>query len=349
DSEGYARNLKFARGGMGHKIQIAWYDTAVITDKGIQFMKEHMSTESSKSEGDISNLDGKPTIFISYNWGSSNFVNEIEESLIGKAEVHLDKEYIHAWGNITEFMRSIRRQDFAVLLISDAYLKSSACMYEVVQLMKDEGWIDKTMYIIMDDALGIYDPLKQAEYIQFWHNKCDELNQKIFELPPAATSKLNAVLNESNTILLRIGEFMAMVADVNNPPVDKSIMEILKRVMANPVPNVVSNAFISQPKFSSKHPVTLSSEATKLLLSACEDSSGIILMTRTFSGLNVSANGNEFVLSHDRRGEVRWEDAVCELQRDGFIKATNYKKEVFQVTSKGYDAADHLKSKLGDQ
>jgi len=35
----------------------------------------------------------------------------------------------------------IRKTDLVVVIISDAYLKSVACLYEIMQLLKDEDWI----------------------------------------------------------------------------------------------------------------------------------------------------------------------------------------------------------------
>jgi len=171
-----------------------------------------------------------PTVFVSYNWGNEVFVDEIEDALTGKADIRRDKTNLKAWGSITDFMKSIRQQDFAVLVISDAYLKSSACLYEVIQLMKDDNWANKTMNLVMDDARAVYDASKRADYIQFWDNKCKELEQKIKPLPTAATTDLIKELEKSNTILLSIGAFMAMVADANNPNVNEAISKIINRI-----------------------------------------------------------------------------------------------------------------------
>lgn len=353
DSENYARNLKFARGGKGNKIQIGWYDTVIITNKGIGFIKEYRKAHSNTKMGAPIHPCGMPSVFVSYNWSNSAFVDEIETSLTGKAEVRRDKGGIEPWGSITNFMKSIRQQDFAVLVISDAYLKSSACLYEVVQLMKDDGWNDKTMHVVLDEARSIYDVLGQADYIKYWDEKCEALEQKITGLPPAATTKLNEELNKSNTILLRIGDFMSMVADANNPPLDKVIAEIQKRVMANMFSPDTSDTVLTPPlPIDPRRTVSLSSlskEAIELLLSACGDKHGVILKVRTLSGLSVETNGRNFVSSQERREEARWEAAVDELQRRGLIRATNYKNEVFEITSGGFDAADQFKAQLGDR
>lgn len=236
-----------------------------------------------------------------------------------------------------------------MLVISDAYLKSSACLYEVVQLMKDEGWNDKTMYVVLDDARSIYNALVQADYIKHWNEKCEALEQKIAKLPPAATKKLIKELQRSNTILLSIGDFISMVADTNNPPVDKVIVEIQKRVAANMGSSVTDDRMPLPQSMNMRYGVSLSAEAITLLLSACEDKHGAILKLRTLTGLSISVNGKSFVSSQERREEARWEAAVDELREHGFIKATSYKNEIFELTNSGFKAADQLKVRLGDR
>lgn len=93
----------------------------------------------------------KPTVFISYKRDKSDIVNKLEVKIGGRAEIKRDTEEIGAWESITTFMKSIRTQDFVILVISDNYLKSVACMYEVIQLMKEDDWLSKTMIMLADD------------------------------------------------------------------------------------------------------------------------------------------------------------------------------------------------------
>lgn len=39
--EGYARNIKVTRAGIGNKVVMVWYNTAKITMKGIEFLEEN--------------------------------------------------------------------------------------------------------------------------------------------------------------------------------------------------------------------------------------------------------------------------------------------------------------------
>lgn len=80
-----------------------------------------------------------PQIFLSYCWNDSNTADEIYNQLTIDSQItlHRDKLDIRHWGSIKEYMQSIPDMDYTILLISDAYLKSSNCMYEVLEVMRD--------------------------------------------------------------------------------------------------------------------------------------------------------------------------------------------------------------------
>lgn len=172
----------------------------------------------------------KPTVFISYNWGSDKIANELESNLSEFACVKRDKSSVDAWESLVQFMNSIREQDFAVLIISDKYLKSVNCMYEVMQLMKDNTWEQKVMFIVEDSACGIYNTEKQLDYIGYWENRGKELSESIKKHDPAAIAEQSNELKKVNMIKLQIGEFMGKVKDVSNPDINLAVDAVVNRV-----------------------------------------------------------------------------------------------------------------------
>lgn len=171
-----------------------------------------------------------PSVFVSYNHGSSDFVDKIEKSLAGICNIKRDKNEIGDWGSISDFMKTIRKEDFAVLVITDKYLKSTACLFEVVQLMKDENWDKNTMYVVMEDAKAIYSVVEQLRYIKYWTSYCEELSDAIKVLPPETTYKQSEELKKATTIKNEIGEFLNKVSDANNPSTDEVISRIKHRI-----------------------------------------------------------------------------------------------------------------------
>ncbi len=184
----------------------------------------------------------KPTVFLSYNWDSSNKVaDDIEMRLNPYANVKRDKKSVGAWGDLTNFMKSIRHQDFAVLIISDAYLKSEGCLFEVIELMKDEHWDKRVMYVVTDDAHGVYNTNKQLEYIRYWNDKESILSEEIKKFDPGSVVEQAKELKKIRLIALNIGSFMAKIKQTNNPVMTNAINEVIKRVEGGVVntPNIV--------------------------------------------------------------------------------------------------------------
>ena len=172
----------------------------------------------------------RPTVFISYNQRSGGgFVDELEKALTDKADVRRDTNDIGAWGNIRNFMDTVREQDFAVIVITDEYLKSGSCLYEVMELMKDSNWADKTIYVVLNDPT-IYRTEGRVEYVKYWNNKCKNLRQEIEEIDISATAEMSESLKEYEQIKNNIGEFLRQVSDTNNPSQYIAIKEIVERI-----------------------------------------------------------------------------------------------------------------------
>lgn len=344
DREGYLANIRFARGGK-QRILIPFLDNAAITEKGMAFMKK-MQSQSDKTKGTLTETASVPSVFISYNWDNDDVASAVDTALSGKAVVRRDKKDIPDWGSLSDFMKSIRRQDFAVLVISEPYLKSSACLFEVMQLMKDEEWSEKAMYVVLRDA-NIYNPLGRAKYISYWTEHCTELENTIASLPASATSELNLDLRKAVTIRDNIGEFLTKVADTSNPDSDKVIQAIISRVES-----AVSALEPSTQIDNQRQTIRLSKEAASILITAANGDMGIIISSTTLSSYGISINNKAFVdlPCTEGREVARWKGAIDSLLNLGLIEDKNYKGELFGLTSEGYDAADQYSAQMnGDK
>ena len=335
DREGLISGMSFSR-GKGGTIVVPWTERAIVTAKGIDFMKR---IEGEKAPDQIRAIseEQRPSVFISYNWDNEDVVADLEKALDGKAEVYRDKNKISAWGSLSNFMKSIREQDFAVLVISDAYLKSDACLFEVMQLMKDENWNDKAMYVVLQDSY-IYHPLGRAAYVKYWAEKYNELEKAISSLPRSATVELAEDLRKAGKIRDNISTFLSQVADVNNPKVERAIREIVVRVDgAN-----YSADGSAEEQIDAGY--SLSSEATSILLKAIEDGEGIILCSQTLMSYGISINNKCFQeFSYDQGREIAtWKGAVDELFASKLIEDMGDKHEVFRVTLLGYAVSDKI-------
>ena len=101
----------------------------------------------------------RTNIFLSYCWNDINEANKIYGYFKNSQniELHRDTIDIGRWGSIKEYMQSISNMDYAILLISDSYLKSVNCMYEVLEVMQDRNYRDKIFPAVIYS--GIYSPI----------------------------------------------------------------------------------------------------------------------------------------------------------------------------------------------
>jgi hypothetical protein len=158
----------------------------------------------------------RPQIFISYAWGETRekIVNEIYNIMIAKGyNVIRDKMSLAYKGNIKEFMQRIGKGKYVILVISDKYLKSENCMYEVLQIKQNEDIYDRIYPIVLSDA-KIYKPANQLDYVNYWDKKIALLNEKIKNTQNQAYINEKS-LDQYNDIRRIISDFMALVSNMN--------------------------------------------------------------------------------------------------------------------------------------
>ncbi|NNE76413.1 MAG: toll/interleukin-1 receptor domain-containing protein, partial [Pricia sp.] len=85
--------------------------------------------------------NGAVAIYISYAWGSeSEATAETIEAEFQKRGLSIirDKNHLGYKGRIKDFMEQIGRSKYVILVISNKYLHSINCMFELVQIFKNQ-------------------------------------------------------------------------------------------------------------------------------------------------------------------------------------------------------------------
>ena len=52
---------------------------------------------------------------------------------------------------LKEFMRSIKEHDFVLSIVSDNYLKSKACMYEIGEIVHTDEFKEKLLFVLVSE------------------------------------------------------------------------------------------------------------------------------------------------------------------------------------------------------
>lgn len=164
-------------------------------------------------------------------------MNELVKRLDGIADVHWDKN-VGLWESFTNFMNTIRSQDYAVLIISDAYLRSSGCLYEVTQLMREANWRNKTLFIVDGSAKNIFKSEGWIPYFDYWENEVNKAKKDLEKYPDQKV--LENELEEKIEIKNKLGIFLKTVSDTNIPNIWCAIDAVVDRLKISAKRNSVS-------------------------------------------------------------------------------------------------------------
>ena len=87
-------------------------------------------------------------------------------------------------------------------------------------------------------------------------------------------------------------------------------------------------------------------EPAFLLVYAAEGDGKILKLRALGSPVVVSASRKQFMADNSHRESARWQSALEQLIKLGWVKATGCKDEIFEVTGDGYKVADILKDRM---
>ena len=180
-------------------------------------------------------------IFLSYCWSDKTIADEIFDSLASYQNITIHRDIIEIthWRNIKTFMQSIEKMDYTILLISDAYLKSRNCMYEVLEVMKDSAYANKIFPAVITN--NIYQPIIRAQYVKYWQNEYSQLKTALKEIQTQNLGTLTEDLKHLQNISANIAEFLSKVSELNNPSItDVSEAIIQKLEEQNLIKNNIS-------------------------------------------------------------------------------------------------------------
>ena len=86
-----------------------------------------------------------------------------------------DKRDLGYKGKIKDFMRSIGKGKFVIVVISDKYLKSENCMFELLEIAQQGDFHRRIFPIVLADA-NVYKAINRLKYIEYWETQIAELD-----------------------------------------------------------------------------------------------------------------------------------------------------------------------------
>ena len=156
-------------------------------------------------------------IFISYAWGgeSEQIVNQLDQTFQARdVTIIRDKRDLGFKGRIQAFMEQIGRGKAVIVVISDKYLKSPNCMFELVQIAKNGQFYDRIFPIVLADA-QIYRPAERIKYVQHWEQQIKELDEAMKNVSSAKLQGFWEEINQYTEIRNTIAELVHLLKDMN--------------------------------------------------------------------------------------------------------------------------------------
>jgi len=156
-------------------------------------------------------------VFISYAWGgeSERIVNELDADLQSKGILVIrDKRDLGFKGMIRDFMRQFGHGHAVIVVISDKYLKSPNCMFELVEIARNKDLYDRVFPIVLGDA-DIYDPVNRIKYIKHWEDKIKALDEAMKSVSAANLQGMRDELDSYDEIRDNISNLTFFLKDMN--------------------------------------------------------------------------------------------------------------------------------------
>jgi len=161
-------------------------------------------------------------VYISYNWqeDSNEMANQLVQAFAAKGiEIIRDKTHTSYKDSIKNFMQQIGQGKCVVVVISDRYLKSENCMFELVEIARNGDFYKRIFPIILPDA-RIYNDFERIDYLKYWEDEKAKLQAKYKQLDLVNTNSIMATLNLYNEIRGNIDNLTNILKDMNNLNID---------------------------------------------------------------------------------------------------------------------------------
>lgn len=157
------------------------------------------------------------SVFISYAWGgeSEEIVNQLDQALQQRGlNIIRDKRNLGYKGSISAFMERIGQGNCVIVVISDKYLRSRNCMFELVEIAEGKQFHDRIFPIVLSNA-EIYDPVRRLEYVKHWEVKLAELDKAMREVGQANLQGIREDIDQYSRIRDKVSGLTSILKDMN--------------------------------------------------------------------------------------------------------------------------------------
>jgi tetratricopeptide (TPR) repeat protein len=154
-----------------------------------------------------------PQIFLSYRWSNSDVADAIDNDFKAVGITFLrDVRDVKYRGSIKEFMNRVGKSDFIVMIISDEYLRSINCMYEVMELLNSHEFEKRILPVKLDNAKAAFNIKDRMQYYEYWQQEMDEARERLNKHINEDTLEQYRIISDINN---KLGSFLKKLTELN--------------------------------------------------------------------------------------------------------------------------------------
>jgi internalin A len=179
-----------------------------------------------------------PEVFVSYAWTeeSSALVDRLQKALDESGiRVLRDREEVRYKDSIRQFMRRIGQGKCVVVVISEKYLKSDNCMFELLEVLHSGAFRERIFPIVLPDA-NIYDAIETVLYAAYWDDRIHKLEEALKRVGSANMTSSQATLNRWVEVRRLFNSIAGTLQDMNALTPEQhegaGFEELIRRILA---------------------------------------------------------------------------------------------------------------------
>ena len=161
-------------------------------------------------------------IFFSYAWGgeSEKVVDQMYTSLHKEGfNVVRDKVDLHYKGKISSFMSDIGTGNFIIVVLSDKYIRSRFCMFELYEIYRnsnlDKDSFMKKVFPVRVEDINLSDAAVIGAYSQYWEEELAKWTERIKQDTSDMTSEDFAQFEIVKKIEAEASRLLYYLSDIN--------------------------------------------------------------------------------------------------------------------------------------
>lgn len=96
--------------------------------------------------------------------------------------IKTDVKHLRVLDDLKAFMTRLAEAKFVIVILTEAYLKSENCMFELATMVH-HGELSQRIFPIVYEEVIIKDSRARLVYAQFWSNSLQELKHQVAKIP----------------------------------------------------------------------------------------------------------------------------------------------------------------------